>query len=87
MYPEAFDWLFDTGVRFYKIRLADNQNCTILLRVLMTNKPFFISYNKIVPNVLGVKTPNIRRLFCVPKYPANIKSYFKYFKSNYSIWL
>lgn len=80
MYPEAMDWLFDLGVPFYKIRLADNTNCKLLIRILMTDKPFFISLNKPQDNILGVRTDKALKLFCVPKYPSLLGDYDSYFK-------
>jgi sialic acid synthase SpsE len=68
MYPEAVDICEDIGVKYYKIRFKDNQNYDIIQRVLMTDKPFFISTNQ--PLKLGIESINMNALFCVPKYPA-----------------
>lgn len=70
MYPEAVDICERIGVKYYKIRYADNANWELLRKCEHTGKPIFIS----VSDEIDFPTKRIP-LFCVPKYPAKYEDY------------
>jgi len=84
MFPEAVDWCEDVGVNYYKIRYKDNENRGLISRVLMTDKPFFISADEVLN--IGIESRNMNPLFCRPIYPAHDVDYiapfsfYEYFK-------
>ena len=73
-YPEAVDICERIGVKCYKIRYKDNQNYDILIPIMNTNKPCFISLND---HYNGTLLRTWKKLFCVPKYPAERKDYWQ----------
>ena len=71
MYIEAVDMLEEVGVNYYKIRFKDKDNWNIRVKILETNKPYFIS----VDEMPLIKHKNELNLFCIPKYPATYQDY------------
>lgn len=75
MFEEAVEWCEALGVDLYKIRHADRWNGKLIMKILKTGKKTFISYDE---NDEIPECDNIIPLFCVPKYPANLRDYPNY---------
>lgn len=74
MYPEAVDMLEAVGVKRYKIRYADNNNASLISRVVETGKEMYLSCDyKYLDNMdLEVWHDDYRKwifVYCVPEYP------------------
>jgi len=77
MYPEAVDMLEKVGVKRYKIRYADNNNESLISRVVETGKEMYLSCdNQYLDNMdLEVWHDDYRKwifVYCVPEYPPKI---------------
>ena len=77
MYPEAVDFL-DPFVSRYKIREFDgrqtiqNNETDLFQAIYKKNKDIFISSETIPLNCSLYNDPQIKWLYCVPKYPCNL---------------
>jgi len=78
MYPDAVN-LLDPYVNRFKIRERDGANLvqnnitTLIDRILKTKKEVIVSSN-VSPTISHeYKNPNIKWLYCVPKYPCNLE--------------
>ncbi len=87
MYPAAINICEEVGVNYYKIRYIDRQNLILYRKLKRTNKPIFVSTNHpdntLFKNLKQYKKKDIRFLYCVPEYPADIRDYL--FKSRSGI--
>jgi len=78
MYLEAVDML-EPYVKRYKIReldgrpLLENTTSPLLDKVLKTDNEIIISANKSPRSSPYFKSPKIKWLYCVPKYPCELK--------------
>jgi len=78
MYPDAVN-LLEPYVQRYKMRELDgrvvinNQHSEILSRILKGNKEVMISSNTSPRNCKFYDNKKIKWLYCVPKYPCDIK--------------
>lgn len=76
MYPEAVD-LLDPFVNRFKIRLSDskplleNKTFRLFENVLKTGKQIFISCQTSPRGTKYFTHPNIKWLYCLPKYPCD----------------
>lgn len=80
-YPEAIDICEDIGVNFYKVRFDDRNNITLFRRLKKTkNKTIFVScqdpFDTLYFNLAKFQK-NVKFLYVIPKYPANIMDYNK----------
>ena len=77
MYPDAIDFL-DPFVSRYKIREFDgrqtiqNNETDLFQAIYKKNKDIFISSETIPLNCSLYNDPQIKWLYCVPKYPCNL---------------
>lgn len=77
MYPEAVDML-EPFVKRFKVREADGrsllENKTTILfeRLLETNKEIIVSSQKTPRNTKYFNYPQVKWLYCVPKYPCDL---------------
>ena len=78
MYPDAVD-LLNPFVNRFKLRerdginLVQNNITTLIDRILKTKKEVIVSSN-VSPTISHeYKNPNIKWLYCVPKYPCNLE--------------
>jgi len=77
MYPEAVDFL-DPYVKRFKIReidgrpLLENKTTELIDRIFKTNKEVMVSSQNSPRHCKYFNFPNIRWLYCVPKYPCQI---------------
>lgn len=71
MFENAVDWLFELKVPYCKIRYKDNDNETLILKIIKAHfyKVFISTQN---PSQFF---SNFKRLFCIPTYPAPIEKY------------
>lgn len=67
--PYHVDELEAIGVQRYKIRERDAQNKDLIDRVLATGKPIYISTVKLPADPLYLFHPQIKWIYCIPKYP------------------
>lgn len=76
MFLEAVDWCEEIGVKYYKVRFKDNNNRLLLSKTMKTpyKKTVFISAND---GVYKYHKDRVRVLYCIPKYPAKRKDYYK----------
>jgi len=78
MYPDAVD-LLNPFVNRFKIRerdgadLVQNNITTLIDRILKTKKEVIVSSNVSPTMSHEYKNPNIKWLYCVPKYPCNLE--------------
>ena len=78
MYPEAVD-ILEPYVKRYKIRVADgkplleNKTSELLDRVLKTGKELIVSSQTSPRGTKYFDHPNIKWLYCVPKYPCELE--------------
>jgi sialic acid synthase SpsE len=78
MYPEAVDFL-EPYVKRYKIRVIDgkplleNKISKLLERVLETGKEVIVSSQASPRGTSYYDHPNIKWLYCVPKYPCQLE--------------
>ena len=78
MYPEAVD-ILEPYVKRYKIRVADgkplleNKTSELLDRVLKTGKELIVSSQTSPRDTKYFDHPNIKWLYCVPKYPCELE--------------
>ena len=77
MNENSVDWCEDFGVKYYKIRYADNANYELYKKVEETKKFTFIStdcpFGIMWKNLVDYKRGMF--LYCVPEYPACISDY------------
>lgn len=78
MYPESVDICERIGVNYYKVRCFDKFNKKIIYKIIKTKKPYFVSVDGIFQDQKYDFGDFL--LFCVPKYPANIKDYWEFFE-------
>ncbi len=73
MFTKAVDYIEDLRCELVKIRYADRHNHRLINRALDVGVPVLISvdrsYNAFYTD------PQVKLLYCVPKYPAAIKDY------------
>ncbi|WP_042683750.1 N-acetylneuraminate synthase family protein [Candidatus Nitrosotenuis chungbukensis] len=80
MYKEAVDFL-DPFVKRYKIRemdgrvLLQNKMSPLIERVIETGKEIIISAQQSPKNSTYYQSPQIKWLYCVPKYPSEISDH------------
>jgi len=80
MYPEAVDFL-NPYVNKFKIRwldgkeLFENKTSKILEKILDTKKEVLISCDVTPKNLTFYNEPNIKWLYCVPKYPCDLDDF------------
>lgn len=80
MYSDAVD-LLEPYVHRFKITesdgrpLLENKKSKLFERVLKTDKEIFVSAEKTPRNSFFYERPNIKWLYCVPKYPANLEDF------------
>lgn len=70
MFIEAVDWLYEIGVKRYKIRYADRNNKGLINKALSTGKQVIISsdfQNK--DNGVLSSNDSICLMYCIPEYP------------------
>lgn len=78
MYPEAVD-LLNPYVKRFKIRthdgktLIDGNPSELVEKILQTDKPVIVSSEKNPINSKFYEHPKIDWLYCVPKYPCELK--------------
>lgn len=78
MYLEAID-LLEPYVKRFKIReldsrpLINNQATPLFEKVLSTKKEIIVSSNKSPHSSKYCDHPNLKWLYCVPKYPCNLE--------------
>jgi sialic acid synthase SpsE len=78
MYLEAID-LLEPYVKRFKIReldgraLIDNKKTTLFEKILDTKKEIIVSSNKSPRSSKFFNHPNLKWLYCVPKYPCNLE--------------
>jgi len=78
MYPDAVDFL-EPFVKRFKIREMDgrpllkNETAQLMERVLKTNKEIIVSCESSPKGTKYYNLPNIRWLYCVPKYPCAVE--------------
>jgi sialic acid synthase SpsE len=73
MFPEAVDWIAEMGCKLIKIRYADNYNIELVNRALDVGVPVLLSADR--HYVAYWRNPQIKLLYCVPKYPASPDDY------------
>lgn len=73
---DCIAWLDTIGVNYYKIRYKDRQNLNLINKIRETKKPFFRSMD-FDDEDLYDDNINEYTLFCVPKYPAKRRDYFR----------
>lgn len=77
MYDDIID-ILDPFVKRFKIRefdgrkIIENQQSNLFAKILKTNKEIIISSQKSPKNCKYYGKSNIKWLYCVPKYPANL---------------
>jgi len=77
MYPEAVDVL-EPFVKRFKVREADskplieNRTSQLFERLLKTNKEIIVSCQKSPRNTVYFNSPQLKWLYCVPKYPCDL---------------
>jgi len=77
MYPEAVDML-DPFVKRFKIResdgkqLIENKTSQLFEKILQTNKEVIISCQKSPRGTTFFNHPQVKWLYCVPKYPCEL---------------
>lgn len=77
MYPEAVDFL-DPFVKRFKIRefdgrsILDGKSTKLVERVMKTRKEIIISSQKSPRGTKYFNDPNIKWLYCVPRYPCEL---------------
>ena len=78
MYLEAVS-LIAPFVKRFKIRefdgreLLENKSSPIVEEIIKTNKPIFVSVEKNPKNSIYFNNSNIKWLYCIPKYPCQLK--------------
>ena len=78
MYPEAVDFL-DPFVKRFKLRefdgrsLLENSTTKLFQRVKETGKEIIVSSEKSPKNCKFYGDPQVRWLYCVPKYPCSLE--------------
>jgi len=91
MYPEAFDLLepVKNHISFIKIRYADNHNAEIARRAVkfctQLKIPLLVSVNRPPDDYLEYNlypTDMVKFLYCVPKYPPELKDINYHFVGN-----
>jgi len=77
MYPEIVE-ILDPFVKRFKIRefdgrkIVENEYSELFEKILETNKEIIISSQKSPKNCNYYGKPNIKWLYCIPKYPSNL---------------
>ncbi|KKL47846.1 hypothetical protein LCGC14_2331460 [marine sediment metagenome] len=69
-YPEAVDICERIGVKYYKVRYADNTNMDLLNKIWATKKIYFISIDNTILSKRAIS------LKCIPQYPAKERDYY-----------
>jgi len=73
MFLEAVDWIDEMKVPMIKIRYADRYYVKLINRALDVGVPVLISADR--SYIKYWRNPQIKLLYCVPKYPASLKDY------------
>ena len=73
MFPAAVDWIAEMGCKLIKIRFADNYNIELVNRALDVGVPVLLSADR--RYLVHYRNPQIKLLYCVPKYPASPDDY------------
>jgi sialic acid synthase SpsE len=73
MFLDAIDWIADMSCPFVKIRYADNYNIELVNRALDVGVPVLLSADH--RYLAHYRNPQIKLLYCVPKYPASPDDY------------
>ena len=73
MFPDAVEILEELQVNRYKIRYADRYNDELLVKVIATGKPFFISCDEQYTSNHQITTVynQVRLMYVIPKYPPD----------------
>jgi sialic acid synthase SpsE len=80
MYSDAIDFL-EPYVKRYKIRwfdgkkIVNNENSDIIKKALETKKEVIISSEISPKNSQYYDNPNVKWLYCVPKYPCSLEDF------------
>lgn len=74
---ERVKWCEEIGVKRYKVACGyihpkSNKNMDLAEALKDTGKEIIISYSRI-PDGIGLASPKVKRLYCIPVYPALLK--------------
>jgi len=73
MFLDAIDWVAEMGCPLIKIRYKDRYNIKLINSALEVGVPVLVSADR--HYVAYWRNPQIKLLYCVPKYPASLNDY------------